>query len=162
MFEVSPRLNFMKLFFDNRPRAFAEIKGEGKYSGITGTVYFYESATGGILIEAEVFGLPDAGRLAPPVFYAFHIHEIGNCSAHYTHTGNHYNPQNRNHPMHAGDLPPLLSGNGYAWLSFYAPQLELYEIVGKSIIIHQNADDFTTQPSGNAGEKIACGVIKSI
>ena len=114
------------------------------------------------MIEAEVFGLPDAGRLDPPIFYAFHIHETGDCSDSFEHTGGHYNPKNRKHPMHAGDLPPLLAGDGYAWLSFYNPALELHDIIGRSVVLHREADDFTTQPSGNSGKKIACGVIKLI
>ena len=162
MFEISPRLNFMKLFFDNRPRAFAEINGDAEYFGIFGDVYFYEVLSGGVLIEAEVLGLPDAGRLDPPIFYAFHIHETGDCSDSFEHTGGHYNPKNRKHPMHAGDLPPLLAGDGYAWLSFYNPALELHDIIGRSVVLHREADDFTTQPSGNSGKKIACGVIKLI
>ena len=64
------------------------------------------------------------------------------------------------HPHHAGDLPPLMSVDGYAWSAFYDDVLELYNIVGRAVIIHRNPDDFTTQPSGNAGEMMACGVIR--
>ena len=114
------------------------------------------------MIEAEIFGLPDTDRSDVPAFYAFHIHETGDCSDDFAKTGTHYNPKNMLHPMHAGDMPPLLSGEGYAWLAFYDQGLELYDIVGRSVLIHRNADDFATQPSGNAGEKIACGVIRVI
>ena len=58
------------------------------------------------------------------------------------------------HPMHAGDLPPLPSSGGYAWLAYYNANLELYDIVGRSVIVHRNSDDFRSQPSGDAGEKM--------
>ena len=61
--------------------------------------------------------------------------------------------------MHTGDLPPLLNNNGYAYLSFYDNRFRLKEILGKSIIIHSRRDDFTSQPAGDSGEKIGCGVI---
>ncbi len=162
MFQITPRLGFMKLFYDNRPRAYAQIQGGSGESQIQGVVYIYSVPTGGVLIEAEIFGLPNADRSGVPAFYAFHIHENGDCSDDFAKTGAHYNPQNMSHPMHAGDMPPLISGDGYAWLAFYDQGLELYEIVGRTVLIHRNADDFYTQPSGNAGEKIACGVIQAI
>ena len=95
-----------------------------------------------------------------PAFFAFHIPENGDCSRNFENTGAHYNPDNVPHPEHAGDLPPLLSNDGYAWMVFYDSFLTLPMILNRSIVIHRNPDDFTTQPSGNAGEKIACGVIE--
>lgn len=71
MFQVTPRLHFMKLFFDNRPRAFAEIKGDLKHPKVRGAVYFYEVENGGILIEAEIFGLPNYGGTDMPAFLDF-------------------------------------------------------------------------------------------
>ena len=62
-------------------------------------------------------------------------------------------------PYHAGDLPPLVSMNGYAWMCVYVQHLDLKNVIGRSVVVHSQADDFTTQPSGNSGEKIACGVI---
>lgn len=160
MFQVTPRLTFMKLFEGNRPRAEAEISGSSKYPQLRGFVRFYEAPYGGVLIEAEVFGLPDMGRPDTSAFYAFHIHEFGDCSDDFDKSGMHYNPKNEPHPMHEGDLIPLLSNQGYAWMAFYDRRFELYDIIGKSVIIHINTDDFTTQPSGNSGEKIGCGVIR--
>lgn len=58
-----------------------------------------------------------------------------------------------------GDLPPLLSNRGYAWTAFYDTRFGISDIVGRSLIIHENRDDFTTQPAGDSGKKIACGVI---
>lgn len=159
MFQVTPRLNFMRLVSDNRPVAQAEIAGGKDYPQIGGYVNFYPTPYGGVIVEAEVFGLPDMSSTDASAFYAFHVHEYGDCSDDFSKTGGHYNPENMPHPKHAGDMPPLLSNQGYAWLTFYDRRFELADVIGKSVIIHQNPDDFTTQPSGNAGEKIACGVI---
>ena len=160
MFQITPRLNFMKLFYNNRPRAYAQIEGGGSYPQISGAVNFYSVPGGGVLIEAEIFGLPDSGRPGIPAFYAFHIHENGDCTDSFANTGGHYNPYQMPHPMHAGDMPPLLSNEG--WLAFYDQGIELYDLVGKSVLIHRNADDFTSQPAGNAGDKIGCGVIRYV
>ena len=149
----------MKLFYDNRPQAFAEIKGNEDNPGLQGIVNFYDVPNGGILIEAEMFGRPAAGVVNMPSFYGFHIHENGDCSGDFSKAGSHYNPKKLPHPHHAGDLPPLFSTDGYAWTAIYDSRLALYDIVGKSIIVHRNQDDFTTQPSGNSGEMIGCGVI---
>lgn len=162
MFQITPRLNFMKLFVDNRPRAFAEILGNENYPNLQGFVYFYEASNEGILIEAEIFGLPETGSLDIPDFYGFHLHETGDCSDGFTKAGGHYNPNGQLHPHHAGDMPSLRSSDGYAWLAFYDSRLKLYDIIGKSVIIHKDEDDFTSQPSGNSGEMIACGVIQLV
>ena len=91
-----------------------------------------------------------------------HIHQFGECSDNFSKTGEHYNPENNLHPSHAGDLLPLLANQGYAWSAFYDKRFTIDEIIGKSVIIHSGPDDFTTQPSGNAGIKIGCGEIRRI
>ena len=58
-----------------------------------------------------------------------------------------------------GDLPPLLSDKGTAWMMVYTTRFFPEEVVGKTVVIHDMPDDFRTQPSGNSGEKIACGQI---
>ena len=73
--------------------------------------------------------------------------------------GKHYNPQNCPHPAHAGDMPPFFSNNGYAVQMFLTDRFTVEEIIGKTIIVHSGPDDFTSQPAGNAGMKIACGEI---
>ena len=80
------------------------------------------------------------------------MHEYGDCMPPFDQTGNHYNPSNRQHPFHAGDFPPLLSNQGYAWMSFYDARLSPCEVIGRSLVIHAMADDFTTQPSGHSGD----------
>lgn len=144
---------------EKEPEAVAEIFGGTEYPDIHGVVRFYETPFSGVVIEAEVFDLPVGSREAP-AFFGFHIHENGDCSADFANTGGHYNPEHHSHPSHAGDMPPLLTGNGYSWLCFYDSCLSIAQIIGKSVIIHGGVDDFTTQPSGNSGQKIACGVIQ--
>lgn len=77
----------------------------------------------------------------------------------FPHSGSHYNPNDCPHPYHAGDLPPLFGANGFAFSVFLTDRFTVHEIIGKTVIVHASPDDFQTQPSGNAGEKIACGEI---
>lgn len=77
-------------------------------------------------------------------------------------TMGHYNPNGCEHPYHAGDLPPLFGNNGIALSLFLTNQFSVNEVIGKTIVIHDHPDDFITQPSGNSGTKIACGVIRRI
>lgn len=62
--------------------------------------------------------------------------------------------------MHQGDMPVILSNDGDAFLSFFTRRFTIPEIIGKTVIVHLDPDDFTTQPSGNSGERIACGKIE--
>lgn len=71
----------------------------------------------------------------------------------------HFNPESCPHPFHIGDLPPLIESDGYAYMSILLSKLKISELIGKVVIIHDMPDDFTTQPSGNSGAKIACGKI---
>jgi len=150
---------FLSLLSGAEPDAIAVLKGGSAYPDINGIVKFFALPEAGILIAVEISDLPDGTNEDTPTFFAFHIHENGDCSADFANTGNHYNPDNVPHPEHAGDLPPLLSNDGYTWMIVYDSFLTLPMILNRSVVIHQNPDDFTSQPSGNAGEKIACGVI---
>lgn len=135
--------------------AIARIHGGGDFPMLRGTVRFFQRCDG-VLVEAEVTGLPrtETG------FFAFHIHEGGSCSAaDFSQTGSHFNPGGTRHPNHAGDLPPLLAVCGKAWMKVLTDRFCVEEILGKTVVIHAEPDDFHTQPSGNAGRKIACGVI---
>ena len=136
--------------------AIACMRGEGAYPSLRGTVRFIPRKNG-TLVVAEISGLPatDTG------FFAFHIHEGGNCSgAGFPNTGGHYNPKGQGHPLHVGDLPPLLSGSGSAYLAVMTDHFCIKDIIGRTVVIHSDPDDFKTQPAGNAGNKIACGVIR--
>ncbi len=145
-----------------QPDAIAEIGGNSSNPLLKGTALFYQATTGGIFVQVEVFHLPDTTLPASSGFFGMHIHEFGDCTLPFDKVGTHYNPTEQQHPNHAGDLPPLLSNSGYAWIAFYNSRLSISDVIGKSIIIHARRDDFTSQPSGDAGEMIGCGVIERI
>lgn len=137
--------------------AYAKIKGNKKYPNLKGTVSFY-GVHGGTIVVAEVTGLPENST-----FHGFHIHEGENCTGTeaepFQNAGTHYNPKNTQHPNHAGDLPPLLANHGTAFGAFYTDRFYPEDVIGRTVIVHENADDFRTQPSGNSGAMIACGKI---
>lgn len=156
----TPADNFLFLLSRGEPRAIAWIQGNDANPQLSGSVKFYETPYGGVLVEAQIFGLPNVAVQGSSNFYAMHIHESGNCARPFDRTGGHYDPTNAEHPMHAGDMPPLLGNQGYAYQVFYDKRFTIDEIAGRSVIIHHHADDFSTQPSGDSGEKIGCGTIR--
>ncbi|MCH5297493.1 MAG: superoxide dismutase family protein [Ruminococcus sp.] len=147
----------------NPPQAEAIIKGSSDYPNINGKVRFYRTKFG-VLVAAEVFGLPTSTSKCCNRVFGFHIHEGDMCSGDsedsFANAMSHYNPQDCTHPHHAGDMPPLFENGGYAFNIFLTDRFEINEIIGRTVIIHSNPDDFTTQPSGDSGSKIACGVIR--
>lgn len=128
-----------------------------------GTVTFVQKGDK-VMINAKVSGLAPGG-------HGFHIHEKGDCSASDgTSAGGHFNPSGKPHgdphatDHHAGDLPMLqadASGNATlsAELGVMTVGSGVTDIVGKSVIVHKDPDDFKTQPTGNSGARVACGVI---
>ena len=84
----------------------------------------------------------------------------GNAEDEFANAKMHFNPTGCPHPYHIGDLPPLIENNGFAYMNVLLEKIKLKDIIGKVIIIHDMPDDFTTQPSGNSGIKIACGKIE--
>lgn len=160
MYPFTPRITFAEILQANRPRAAAWVTGNRVNPQLSGLVKFYDTPYGGVLVEAEIFGLPNVAVQGSSNFYALHIHEFGNCSNSFKDTGGHYNPGGQPHPSHAGDMIPLLGSQGYAWMTFYDKRFTIDDILGRSVIIHAGPDDFTAQPSGNSGEKIGCGVIR--
>lgn len=139
-----------------RPTAIAHIRGDKRHPLLIGTVWFYQLANG-VLVEVEVSGLPanDAG------FYGFHIHTGGACTGvGFSSTGAHLSPVAVMHPKHAGDLPPLLSNSGSAYMAVVTDRFSIQEIINRTVVVHSDPDDFHSQPAGNAGEKIGCGVIE--
>lgn len=144
----------MKLI-SKRPVAIANMQGDIGNSGFRGTVRFYQMP-GGILVEADVCGLPDNCT----GFYGFHIHEGGGCgSAGFSAAGGHLGNGVAVHPRHAGDLPSLLSCNGRAYMAVMSDRFSVSDILGRTVVIHAMADDFALQPAGNTGQRIACGAI---
>lgn len=83
----------------------------------------------------------------------------GNSNDEFADAKMHYNTTNCPHPYHAGNLPPLIENNGYSYMRVFVNKFNLNDIIGKVIIIHDMPDNFTSQPSGNSGTKIACGKI---
>lgn len=148
--------------FSRRPGAAAFLNGSEKYPDIRGSVLFYKVQSG-VIVRAEITGLPQNNRVCQKPIFAFHIHNGSSCEQNSTEpfpkSGTHYNPNNCHHPYHKGDLPPLFGVNGKAFSVFLTDRFTIPEIISKTIIIHEHPDDFSTQPSGNAGEKIACGII---
>lgn len=128
-----------------------------------GTVQFAQRGDR-VHVSGEVRGL------RPNAEHGFHVHEKGDCSsADGTSAGGHYNPGGRPHGRHgvgahhAGDLPSLRAdGNGVARFSFESASIGVgsgADIVGRGLIVHRDPDDYTTQPTGNAGARLACAVI---
>lgn len=142
----------------SKPDAFAQVVGGAEAPRLSGCVLFYQE-NGCVLVVARILGLPEESETG---FFGFHIHQGETCSgAGFSGTEGHYNPADENHPEHAGDLPPLLRCRGNAYLSFRTDRFSVKDIAGRTVVIHSDPDDFRTQPAGNAGRKIACGVIRS-
>jgi len=121
----------------------------------------------GVLIEIEVSGLP-AGK-----WVAFHVHETGSCEYAGGHmsAGGHFNPGKAEHGYnspkgpHAGDMPNQYVGaDGILRAQVFNPMVRLdggdTAIRGRALMIHGGADDYVSQPAGNAGDRQACGIIK--
>lgn len=139
------------------PDAVAQIRGGMEAPQLTGRVQFYQE-NGCVLVVARVSGLPKESKTG---FFGFHIHQGENCSGtEFSGTGSHYNPADIAHPKHAGDLPPLMQCRGTGYLSVRTDRFSVGEIIGRTVVIHSDPDDFRTQPAGNAGKKIACGMIR--
>ena len=153
----------MLCVLQQRPQAVASVQGSSVYSTVSGCVYFYQLG-GGVLVAARMTGLPDATSGSLCGIFGFHIHSGTRCSGTETdpfaNALTHYSPKGGSHPEHAGDLPPLFGNHGYAFQVFFTDRFSVCEIIHKTIVIHSGPDDFTSQPAGNAGEKIACGIIK--
>lgn len=147
-----------------KPYAYARIKGSNDYPSINGIVHFYKVQKG-ILVSLQVKGLPISDDICKKPVFAVHIHSGGSCTGNdtdpFADALTHYNPNDCQHPYHAGDLPPIFGVDGFGFSTFLTDRFSPYEIIGKTIIIHSQPDDFTSQPSGNSGTKIACGIILS-
>ena len=134
-------------------------------SAVTGTVAFRESA-GTVAVTLALAGVA-------PGMHGFHVHEVGDCSApDGTSAGGHFNPHGANHgaldadARHAGDMGNVeadAAGNVTAELTItgitLTPGLP-HSIGGRALILHAKPDDYVTQPTGNAGARIGCGVIE--
>jgi len=153
--------------FDSQgPRAGAKLEAAAGQQ-IWGSVSFVE--TGGVVeVRADVRNLPPGGE------FGFHVHEKGDCSSpDFMSAGGHFNPGGKPHAhfgkpeRHAGDMPNLRAdGEGNATYAFETPLLTVKagpnSVVGRAVVIHLNRDDYTSQPAGNSGSRIACGLIREV
>ena len=145
------------------PSATASLEAT-KGNTTAGTVNFVQKGDK-VAVTAKVSGLA-------PGSHGFHIHEKGDCSSgDGMSAGGHFNPQAKPHAhpatpdRHAGDLPMLVADSyGEATLTVELDVITIgagaADIVGRSVIVHKDPDDFKTQPTGNSGARVACGVIR--
>ena len=140
-----------------KPNSAADISGGENYPGIRGRVIFRQQKNG-VLVTADIYGLPTGETGCDSGVFGFHIHEGEDCGSNgqepFSNTKGHYNPGDCPHPYHAGDLPPLFENDGYAYMSFLTNRFTATEIIGRTVVIHLKPDDFHSQPSGNSGEKM--------
>lgn len=128
-------------------------------STVSGTVTV-TAVDGGVRLAVTATGLK-------PGVHGFHVHEVGDCSAPDASSAKgHFNPGGKPHGSHAGDLADLTAdASGAATLSVVMTGLSLDEgptgIIGRAFVIHADPDDHVSQPAGNSGKRVACGVIKA-
>ena len=146
--------------------ATATLQGAPGDTDFKGTVTFTPEGNG-VRVEAHLEGVDLAGT------HGFHVHETGECThgegdKHFTSAGSHFNPAGVEHacpptePRHAGDLGNIEVTNGSGHVVSTTTLLSLSganSVVGKAIILHAKADDCKTQPTGDAGDRLACGVV---
>jgi Cu-Zn family superoxide dismutase len=147
----------------NGPSASAELQPT-KDNSANGVVNFVQSGDK-VMVSLEIKGLK------PNAEHGFHIHEKGDCSSgDGMSTGGHFNPLTKGHGAHgvnehhAGDLPALKAdANGSVKMNFESKTITVgsgaTDIIGRGMIVHRDPDDYKTQPTGNAGPRIACAVI---
>ncbi|MGB2819136.1 MAG: superoxide dismutase family protein [Burkholderiaceae bacterium] len=148
------------------PRAMAKFDA-APGSEVWGSVSFVETATG-VQVLADVRNLPAGGE------FGFHVHEKGDCSSpDFMSAGGHFNPGGKPHAhfgkpeRHAGDLANLrATAEGNATYAFETKLLTVKpgptSVVGRAVVIHRNPDDYASQPAGNSGPRIACGLIREV
>ncbi len=147
------------------PGARAELKSAGGETVATAT---FATVPGGVEVTVV------ASRLAPGA-HGFHVHAAGKCEGpDFKSAGGHFNPSDRKHGLenpagpHAGDMPNLVvgaDGKGTATAKLAGVTLEsgpasLFHEGGTALVVHADADDMKTDPSGNSGARIACGVVE--
>ena len=143
----------------------AILEGTSENSALVGVVRFQDTDEG-LRTEVSIFG-------AEPGLHGIHIHEVGSCENGGNGAGGHFNPKQAKHGFlptegmmqaHAGDFGNIeINENGEGTLLLIIPELMVtggeYNIEGKSVILHEKKDDFS-QPTGNAGGRVGCGVIQ--
>ncbi|MDQ6843552.1 MAG: superoxide dismutase family protein [Bacteroidota bacterium] len=150
-----------------KEHAVADVTGVFPDTTVTGTVQFDAQPGGKVKMKLDLSIPKKANKLV-----AVHIHEKGDCADMGKAAGGHWNPTNAQHgkwgssSFHSGDIGNVtLDANGKGSMEMETDLWSLggdakTNILGKSIIVHGGVDDFTSQPSGNAGTRIGCGIIK--
>ncbi len=145
------------------PTATAQLQPT-RSNSTSGSVTFTQQGDK-VMVSGEVKGLK------PNAEHGFHVHDKGDCSSgDGMSTGGHFNPMGSAHGAHhqamhhVGDLPSLKAdASGTARFNFESSSIAVgsgaSNIVGRGLIVHRDPDDFTTQPTGNAGPRLACAVI---
>lgn len=149
MFEIAS-------IFSVPPEAAAVISGAPGYESLTGYVLLY-GVPGGTVVVAQLEGLPSGG------FFALHLHQGESCRTiqeAFDGAGPHWGLPGQLHPNHLGDLPVLLATeSGFAWSAVFTGRFLPSQARGRTVIVHHMPDDYRSQPAGDAGERIGCGVI---
>ncbi|WP_051443105.1 superoxide dismutase family protein [Curvibacter gracilis] len=147
------------------PRAVADLQPT-RGNSVSGRLSFSQSGDV-VRVSGQISGLK------PNAEHGFHVHEKGDCSSgDGMSTGGHFNPGGSAHGRHdasahhVGDLPVLKAdAQGVARVDFESRGITLVagpqSIVGKGLIVHRDPDDYTTQPTGNSGPRVACAVIQA-
>lgn len=147
----------------------AKIHGGPLAPQIEGMVHF-RSVQGGTIVTVDLTGLPTyrpgTASSEPIGPHGFHIHENGTCEVGdpqdpFLAAGGHWNPTGQPHGNHVGDFPVVFSNNGKAHMSFFTDKFKPADVVGKTVILYLNPDDYRSQPAGNSGRRMACGIIKN-
>ena len=148
------------------PMAMAMLHPSGSQTA-RGSVHFQDAGDQGVEVKVDLVGVP-AG------VHGFHVHEGSECGANGTAAGGHFNPGGMPHGApdavshHAGDFGNVTADDkGEIHTTFYTHSVSVKEgqtnyVVGRAVILHAKADDLTSQPSGNAGDRIACGIATTM
>ena len=150
-----------------QPSVQAKAELKNKDGQVVGSATFRDAA-GGVVVNVEVNAMS-------PGLHAVHVHAVGKCEGPaFTSAGGHFNPAQRKHGLkspdgpHAGDLPNMyVAKDGSGRFEALTDQItskagersSVFDSDGRALVIHSGVDDYTTDPTGNAGDRAACGVI---
>lgn len=144
---------------------------------MVGTASLWQEASGLVHVNVEVACLPEGCKSLTPGDHGLHFHSVGNCAAPaFMSAAGHFNPLGKQHGLnnaagpHAGDAPNIaVDASGHGKVSFTTDRItltpgstSLFDADGTAIVIHSGPDDQISQPAGNSGARVACGVVRLI